>query len=346
MDKNTTKKEYLSVASVVSMIAVVFLHVNQCFWTYSSERYWKTANIIDALFYYAVPVFFMISGATLLDYYDRYDTKTFFARRVHKTVIPFLIWNTVGAAYALILGGVKLNAEFILNFPRDIITYKYVPVYWFFIPLFSVYLCMPLVAAIPKDRKLKLFTYAISISFVINYLLPFVCKFERFAYLPNVLSFDCGQGYIIYILLGYVISKIELKTIHRIVLYSFSIGAFLLHLFGTYIYSVNAGEVSKFFKGYTALPALIYSVGIFVFIKQVSQKNNIKPIRKLIEILDKYTFSVYLLHWFVIDFIVRLFNLPIRSIVYRLCMPFVVICICCFVTYVLRKTKLFRIMLP
>ena len=71
------KTAYLTLLSVISMIAVVILHANGCFWAFSTDRYWVTANCIESVFYFAVPIFFMISGATLLDYRDRYDTRVF-----------------------------------------------------------------------------------------------------------------------------------------------------------------------------------------------------------------------------------------------------------------------------
>jgi len=75
---------YINVLAVVSALAVVFLHANGCFWKFSYENYWFSANIIESLFYFAVPCFFMISGATLLDYNERYDTKIYFVKRVKK----------------------------------------------------------------------------------------------------------------------------------------------------------------------------------------------------------------------------------------------------------------------
>ena len=75
------KKNYITALNVFAALAVVFLHTNKCFWRFSAERYWATANIIESFFYFAVPVFFMISGATLIDYRERYDTKTFFKKR-------------------------------------------------------------------------------------------------------------------------------------------------------------------------------------------------------------------------------------------------------------------------
>ena len=71
---------YISVLAVLSTFAVVFLHSNGCFWAFSKSRYWLTANIIESVFYFAVPIFFMISGATLINYKERYDTKTFFKK--------------------------------------------------------------------------------------------------------------------------------------------------------------------------------------------------------------------------------------------------------------------------
>lgn len=78
MVENKKDTRYITVLSVLSSLAVVFLHTNGCFWGgVGHNARWISANIIESLFYFAVPIFFMISGATLLDYRKRYDTKTF-----------------------------------------------------------------------------------------------------------------------------------------------------------------------------------------------------------------------------------------------------------------------------
>lgn len=84
-------KKYITVLSVLSCIAVVYLHINDCFWNFSYENYWISANIIESIFYFAVPVFFMISGCTLIDYRNKYSTKIYFKKRINKTLIPFII---------------------------------------------------------------------------------------------------------------------------------------------------------------------------------------------------------------------------------------------------------------
>lgn len=68
------KKIYIQILGVIACLAVVAMHVNGCFWQFSYDRYWITANIIECICYFAVPIFFMISGATLLNYRKRYTT--------------------------------------------------------------------------------------------------------------------------------------------------------------------------------------------------------------------------------------------------------------------------------
>ena len=82
---------YIDFLGCISAFAVVMLHTNEVFHIFSYEAYWVTANAIECLMYFAVPVFLLISAATLLNYRERYSTKEFFIRRMHKTLIPFFV---------------------------------------------------------------------------------------------------------------------------------------------------------------------------------------------------------------------------------------------------------------
>lgn len=57
--------------------------------THKSE-YIMLVNVIESVMYFAVPCFFMISGANLMDYRKRYGTKTFLIKRTKKTIIPYI----------------------------------------------------------------------------------------------------------------------------------------------------------------------------------------------------------------------------------------------------------------
>jgi len=83
MSKEKNAINYIVFISVISAVSVLILHTNGCFWSFSSTaRYWRTANIIECIFYFAVPLFFMIIGVTLFDFYERYTLKEYFIKRL------------------------------------------------------------------------------------------------------------------------------------------------------------------------------------------------------------------------------------------------------------------------
>ncbi|MDD5922430.1 MAG: acyltransferase family protein, partial [Eubacteriales bacterium] len=84
---------WISAANVFATLAVVFLHCNGVFWTFPKGRLWYSSNFIETFFYWGVPVFFMISGATLMDYRRKYSTSHFLKKRFNRTFIPFIIWS-------------------------------------------------------------------------------------------------------------------------------------------------------------------------------------------------------------------------------------------------------------
>ena len=90
---NINKEYYIDTLTILSCIAVVYLHANGIFWTHPSGRLWLTSNVIESFFYFAVPVFFMISGATLLEYRQRYSTLTFIKKRFLRAFVPFISWS-------------------------------------------------------------------------------------------------------------------------------------------------------------------------------------------------------------------------------------------------------------
>ena len=144
---------YIDFLSIVSAFAVVMLHANGIFWSHPAGRLWITSNCIEAMFYFAVPIFFMISGATLMDYREKYSTKEFFVRRAIRAGIPFLAWK-IGCVLAL--GGLPwghiVSRETVFIFLNELYNSSIIGVYWFFLPLFVIYLSIPFLASVREKR--------------------------------------------------------------------------------------------------------------------------------------------------------------------------------------------------
>lgn len=341
----TTKRiHYLSFASVISAMAVVLLHTNGCFWIFSQERYWLTANIIESVMYFAVPVFFMISGATLLEYQSRYSTKEFFIKRAEKTLLPFLIWSVVGVIYAAINGYYSLSTgtNILLSFADTIIHTKAVGIYWFFIPLFRIYLLIPLLAYVKEKRGERGLIFILVANLVWDF---FLCNVFITPEMTRT-EIDKNGWYLTYVIAGYFIHKYEIPIRLKKVIYVIGLFGLLLHIGGTYVLSMNAGTIVQTFKGYANIPCILYSIAIFVLFKDIGSRIQNEKVISCIEYLSQYTFAIYLLHWFVMEELKKLFHLPIFSIYYRIGMPVIIFILCIFITWFIRKIPVLRKLLP
>lgn len=342
------KIEYIDLANVIAAIAVVFLHTNGCFWEFNKSRYWITANLIESVFIFAVPVFFMISSVTLMDYQKRYNTKTFLKKRFSKTVIPFLFWTFVGLVFDIVFLHTFKPSNLTLRVLVDgIINNQFVSIYWFFMPLFGIYLSIPLFASIEQEKRVKLFKYLFLIGFIFNGTIPFLLSAFHID-MAWPLGINVVSGYAIFVVMGYLIHKIDFTPNQRCIIYFLGLAGLLMHFGGTYYESYALGDVSQIYKNLTYAPIVMYSGAFLLFIKQISEKVMKTNISKYVHFIKKYTFPIYLMHYYIIEILNRYLHLTnyTKSIIYRLGMPFIVIPITIIITALIRKLRLGKKVLP
>ena len=95
------------------------------------------------------------------------------------------------------------------------------------------------------------------------------------------------------------------------------------------------------------VPGVLYSIGIFVFVKYDFVKIlKFEKISKIVKSLDFYTFGIYLVHWYLLKFLEITFNLNNTSIIYRLFSPIVVLIIAVISIYLIRKIPLIKNIVP
>lgn len=236
----------------------------------------------------------------------------------------------------------NLNAFYIWN---GVWGTSFVGVFWFFIPLFISYLSIPLFSEVHKQRRIKVFSYLIAVAFFLNFLIPFLIKISNLA-IKWPIHIPAVEGNLIFILLGYVLSKVVISKSVRYSIYVFAIIGLLMHILGTYSLSMEAGKIIRTFKGFTNIPSILYAMGVFVFFKE-----NEETIIKIgggraLGILKSYTFPTYLLHWFIMKFVVIEFQVNTYSIFYRLLAPFFIGAVCIIITKIIRCSPIGRIILP
>lgn len=349
MDRNrqlVDRDNSLTFVQVVCAFAVITLHTNGAFWFFSStERYWFSANIIECVFFFAVPIFFMISGITLMDYQDRYSTKIFFQKRVTKTLIPYLVWSLLGLVYFKVMDyqEAEMNVKWFIN---GLLNGKIISIYWFFAPLFCIYLSMPFFAAIDKEKKEKTLKYLLCVGIIINTVIPFLLQLFTNGY-SWPYSISAIAGYLIWPVAGYVLYKYPPNSKVKVLIYVLAICGLLMHICGTYILSMRDGQINSTFKGYNNLPSLLYSIGVFVFLINIGKSiMQIEIISRIINFIGRYTFAIYLMHWFVLNFIMLKFHVDTYSIWWRLGAPIPIGLFVIAMTWLLRKIPLVRDIVP
>lgn len=290
---------YVAVLNVLACFSVVALHCsNMAFWNYRPGRAWLFGNLVETLFYFAVPIFFMLSGVTLLEYRERYSTRVYLKKRFVKTVIPFLAWSVIAYIYWVLVQNQGRWLQNPLEVLDGILNTRFVTIYWFFLPLFAVYLAIPVLARV--EDKLQTFRYAIILGLIFVAALPLLCELIGLQYNP-ALTPPPVLGYVIYVLLGYNLSKVTLSKRQRQMIYLCGVLGWALHFFGTWWLSVRAGEVVMTWKGYTNLPAVMQAIAVFVFFKHLDYDKWLKKLHKLkleavINWLSSVTFGIYLVH--------------------------------------------------
>lgn len=335
--KETPDWLYITVLNVLSALSVVGLHTNGCFWQFSRERWWFTANIIESILYFAVPVFFMITGATLLDYTKRYDTKIFFIRRLKKTVIPFIFWSLVALLFHIyIFKSISWSAVSIGYIVDGVLNTKFNNLYWFFPPLFGLYLSIPLFACLEDSKKIAVLKYLAGSCFLLNCLIPFLLTILKIK-IHFPISVSIGSGYLLYLILGYLFTKLDFSNKEKRIIYLLAFVGLFVHIFGTYYLSMEVGKVVGTYKGYNNVPCILYSLGLFLIVKENVHRLRTASFRGGLNKLKDYTFAIYLLHWFVMSSLIRALHIDTHSIVYRLGGIFLVSFICVILTYLIRK---------
>lgn len=341
---------YLDILNIIACISVVCMHVNgTAVNTFSRTGNWLFSLCVDCVCYFAVPVFFMITGATLIDYRKRYDTKTFVKKRINRTMIPFLFWSIVAILWCILALGVMRWSDVSnpIKLINVIFNVKAFNIYYFFIDIFAVYLCIPFLSMVPEDKRLGkkgTYTYLLVYGLLSISILPTICGLIGVEWNNNLRSPLLG-GYLIYVLLGYYVSKTDFRKKHRVVIYLLGMAGLLIHIGMTALWSFRDGTMNYTFRGYTNFPTLFYALAIFVAIKYYSKVCGDK-LQKNIVFMSGASFGVYLLHKYPIYILCYLLHVDEFSVVWRIIGTILVYAISVIVVKCLQKIPIIGKLIP
>lgn len=340
--------KFLDVLNVIAIVSVVTMHVNVSFWNFANLPYWKVATFIETICYWAVPVFFMISGATLIDYRKKYSTKIYAKKRIVKTVIPFLFWNLFGLAYQILLHRQNLSILQPLRLINSIFNNGGNQVYWFFLPLFAMYMAIPVLSIIPGEYKKKVYEYMIATAFLTISVLPVIFKILGGSF-PEMLKTPVSSGYILYVLLGYLATHdFNFSGKQRVVIYFLGILGWFTRFSTVLEWSIRDGAINNTMGGYVNFPTVFYAFAVFTFVQY--EVPNMKWYKKInIDLLKKVagaSFGVYLIHIYFVEMVPRIFNFDYRSLFWRTFGVLGVYLSCLIIVLIIKKVPILRNLVP
>ncbi len=341
---------YYDLLNICACFAVVCLHTNSAVWSFSYDSGWIGSMVIETVFYWAVPVFLMISGATLIDYRERYSTKEYFKKRISKTVIPYLIWSAIAIGWC-VFARKSLTAADIsspIKIINIIMTNGANSVYWFFPVLFAIYMCIPVLGMIPGDKRLGRrggYTYLIIISLVTISALPLLCRLLGIQWNGSLRNPMCG-GYLVLPLLGYYIANTDIRKRYRVIIYILGIAGWGIHFGGTIYLSYKTGMCDSTFKDYVNLPAILQGAAIMVAFKYMKLRHISDSFIRIIRIISGASFGVYLAHYYFIDIALIKFNINNMSWQWKVFGPFGIYLAALICVLICRKIPLLKKIVP
>jgi len=171
--KKSNRVIYFDILNIIAIIAVIAMHCNSIVHGKPNSTAWITSLIIECMCYFAVPLFCMLSGATLMNYREKYDTKTFFKKRLLKVAIPFIFWAIIMFVWKIHIGWINIQSiNTPIKFINAFFANKEEATYYFMFIILGLYLTMPLLSLLAKKEYTKQLWFVVLLYFIFNAFLP------------------------------------------------------------------------------------------------------------------------------------------------------------------------------
>ncbi len=275
--------------------------------------------MLQTLFIWPVPIFFMITGANLLNYRERYTTKVYAKKRFKRIIIPLIFWSLISFLYSSLVNHKSLWDPY--SFLKGLVYNKIQNNYWFFYTMIVVYCCIPVLTVFANKKYKRLVEYLLCIVLLTEGVLPTVFLIVNKPY-PWYLVNPMFSHYLGYVVLGWYLNTFDLSSKKRQLLYISSVLSFMVMFFGTIYLSASNHQMNRSLFGYSTIFVYILASAVFVFAKNHPLHLGMDSKRhKLIMFISSSTLGIYASHRIVMSICEHLITFPIDSFGYIFLMP-------------------------
>ena len=346
-EPNTQLLDYISLVKIIASYSVVILHTNHAFWKFNYKTYktfWLSANLLENIFFFAIPFFVLCIGATLLDFNEKYGIIKYCHKRIIKVVIPLISWSYIIYFYNVYCIKTMKKEKFTFeNIWNIYYKHKANVIYGSFHSFIKLYMIIPFLAYIEKSNKMKIYTYGFLLLLVFQTICPYLISLFN----PKLeWIYTIKYKYSHYLFAGYLIHNNEFSQIKRYSIYILGFVDLFISIFGTKYLTIKHKKLINIHKGYLNLPCILYSCGSFLFIK-----DNIYILlkvinKKYINYIGSLTIGPFFMHFPIIDYYLKNCSVDIYSLKYRLFDGSIIYIICLILTAFLKKIPIIKYIVP
>lgn len=284
------KKIYLEILRTLAIILVIYNHTRgngytlyqntSNIWTYYSSL---TLSIFCKI---AVPLFFMISGVTLLGKTE--SVRSVYLKRVARIVLVILLFTLL--QYARILRVHPENGFSILTYIAYCYSGNIIEPYWFLKSYLSMLLILPILRLIAQNLKKEHIYLLLGLKVFSSLTTAIVL---HTGYSMNI-SLVTNTDFIFYPLIGYYFGNIEFQKIspHKRMVYS-SLAIIALTIMTSVLSTIYYQHIGTYSEDLNAIIIWAITLLVFLFFKEINIRN--ERIGKLWITLGECTFGLYLI---------------------------------------------------
>ena len=300
---------YLDALRCYAIICVVLLHAITPYFTnaaYFGTRSWIAMLSLNPFCRTAVAVFFMISGHLLLNDPLADNMRSFYKKRIPRLIIPLFTWNIIYYLYYDVMWG-RID-DYSAQFLGRGTAYHM----WYVYTLIGIYLLAPFLKKITdacsKGQVTGLFILLISMTTIrpfINMVTPLsINLFEPLM-----------QGYIGFILIGYLLGSVDFSRWQRVLFYIGGVAGYVLSV--VFVYTGSTAEKLDFsINAAYSLPRFLIAAALFVLAKQLFGKSDGQgSVARVVSRCAEIVFGVYWVHVLVLEELKRLFFMEATPLV-------------------------------
>ena len=298
----------------ISAFAVILLHVSTGVFLNEGNLQWRLDVVFQSIFAFAVPIFFMISGANLLGYRRRYSTGTFLVKRVRRVFITLIGCSAIIYLLScLVPEAIGQPQRFfgVRDFLKLFLTNRICDVYWFFYSILVLYAVTPIFSLL-IERK-RLFEYCLVLSGFSTFIVPLLNRYADTENLFSLLQVSYVTGFIFYYMLGYYLVHMDVELVckisskpYRLVLIALCciLLMIVLSLRTNILYTQGSGlSYDNYFHSTTGPIIPIYSVCIFLLAMRVLNKSGMRLLDMGAKKMSALCLGIYAVHMPIINFL-------------------------------------------